>query len=97
MMEDHDSLLTLNMFAFNFRYLTGPITFLELLYITVGLASLLSMAQLLLSFFFARKCHSRVHLAKDGSFTHGKGTRGYHTLLGKGKGIEFYPRVRVRV
>jgi hypothetical protein len=27
----------------------------------------------------------------------GKGTRGYPTLLGKGKGIEFYPRVRVRV
>jgi hypothetical protein len=62
MMEDHDSLLTLNMFAFNFRYLTGPISFLDLLYITVGLACLLSMAQLLLSFFFARKCHSQVHL-----------------------------------
>jgi hypothetical protein len=27
----------------------------------------------------------------------GKGTRGYPTLLGKGTGIEFYPRVRVRV
>jgi hypothetical protein len=23
----------------------------------------------------------------------GKGTRGYPTLLGKGKGIEFYPRI----
>jgi hypothetical protein len=27
----------------------------------------------------------------------GKGTRGYPTLLGKGTGMEFYPRVRVRV
>jgi hypothetical protein len=27
----------------------------------------------------------------------GKGTHGYPTLLGKGKAIEFYPRVRVRV
>jgi hypothetical protein len=27
----------------------------------------------------------------------GKGTRGYPTLLGKGKGIECYPWVRVRV
>jgi hypothetical protein len=26
-----------------------------------------------------------------------KGTRRYPTLLGKGKGIEFYPRARVRV
>jgi hypothetical protein len=27
----------------------------------------------------------------------GKGTRGYPTLLGNSKGIEFYPRVRVQV
>jgi hypothetical protein len=27
----------------------------------------------------------------------GKGTRGYPALLGKGTGIEFYSRVRVRV
>jgi hypothetical protein len=48
MMEDHGSLLTLNMFAFNFHYLIGPIYFLDLLYFTVGLACLLSTAQLLL-------------------------------------------------
>jgi hypothetical protein len=26
-----------------------------------------------------------------------KGTRGYTTLLGKGTGTEFYPRVRIKV
>jgi hypothetical protein len=39
-------------------------------------------------------------LVKDGSavLPTGKGIRGYPTLLGKGKGIEFYDtRVRVRV
>jgi hypothetical protein len=47
------------------------------------------------------KAQTVLHLSEPNSpmavLPTGKGTRGYPTLLGKDTGIEFYPRVRVRV